>query len=192
MSLLLAVILILFGAISLAAPSAMMSLAGTLGMEDLRAYYSIAVYERTGGTGDLATAVEYSYDVGHYSDAAQYGAALLEAEDFAAYCEARDEDTQGISAVRGSYAQYAGGIVASAQYYGGETELAVETAAKILGQSFPRNNAFIYLTAAAMESDDVAFCKVILSALDGMELGNAQEQEELEAFIADLRAYCAE
>lgn len=191
-SLLVALALILFGAVSLASPSAMQSFTESLGMEGLSAYYSVAVCDRTGEVGDIAAAVERSYSAGHYADAAEYGEILLAAEDFSAYCTLRDGDTEGNGVIRSSYAQYARGIVSSALYYVGEGDKALGTAALWLSEakSFPENNAMIYLTAAAMGRDDIAFCKKIVDVLDKLTVEDAREQENLSAFLSDLQIYC--
>lgn len=193
-SFLVAFALILFGIVSLASPSAMMSFTDSLGMRGASAYYSIAAYDRSGEISDLAIAVERSSDAGHYSDAAEYGKKLLNHADFAEYCAARDADTQGnISFIRGSYAQYAAGLVSTAQYYSGEKTAARDTALGSLEENtFPQNNAVIYLASAAMDSGDTELCKDILSALENLSVENVQEQEYFQSFIADLRAYCAQ
>ena len=55
-SLLVAVALMLFGIVSLSAPAAMMELTDSLGMNGASAYYSVAVYDRSGDISDLAVA----------------------------------------------------------------------------------------------------------------------------------------
>ena len=113
--------LILFGVVSLAAPSAMASFTDALGMDGACACYSVEAADRSGATDDLALAAERSYAAEHYEDAAACGTRLLGAADFADYCASRDAATAGSSLIGGSYAQYAAGITASAQYYiGGE------------------------------------------------------------------------
>ena len=82
-SLLVAFALIVFGAVSLVSPSAMVAFSDSLGMTGVGAYYSVAAYERSRDIADLAEAVERSYDAGHYADAADYGSALLKDPGFA-------------------------------------------------------------------------------------------------------------
>ena len=190
-SLLVAFALIIFGVISLASPSAMMSFTDSMGMVGASAYYSVAAYDRSGDISDLATAVEKSYDAGHYEDAAEYGVKFLDDSDFSEYCAGRDADTQGNAAIRSSYAQYAAGIVSSAQYYTGAEEFALNTALESLGETFPQNNAAIYLAASAMEKEDTDFCKLLLERLEVLSVKNDAEQVNLEAFLSQLRAYCA-
>ena len=192
-SLIIAFGLILFGIVSLASPSAMMAFADSLAMDGLSAYYSIAIYERTGEISDLAAAVERSYDVEHYSDAAKYGEQLLSDSGFAAYCIERDEDTAGNAGVISSYKHYAAGIVSSAQYHSGEKESALNTALDALGQNtFPERNAMYYLSSAATSSGDVAFCREMLSSLEKLTVEDVQEQVLLQEFITDLQIFCAE
>ena len=192
-SLLVALALILFGVVSLASPAAMMSFTDSLDMNGASAYYSVAVYDRTGEISDLAVAVEKSYDAGHYVDAAAYGEKLLNDSDFSAYCAARDEDTQGNAEIRSSYAQYAGGIVSSAQYYNGEGDKALNTAFDALAdQTFPETNAVSLLTSAAINRDDVEFCENILARLENLTVENVQDQENLQSFILELQTYCAQ
>ena len=166
-SLLVAFALILFGVVSLASPAAMMSFTDSLDMNGVSAYYSVAVYDRTGEISDLAVAVEKSYYAGHYADAAAYGEKLLDDSSFSEYCAERDEDTQG-------NAQYAGGIVSSAQYYNGEKDKSLNTAFDALGQTFPETNAVSLLASAAIDKGDVEFCKSILARLEGLSVENVQ------------------
>ena len=191
-SLLVAVALILFGAVSLASPAAMMTFTESLGMEGLSAYYSVAVCDRSGEIGDIAAAVERSYNAGHYADAAVYGEKLLASDEFSAYCTLRDDDTEGSGSIRSSYAQYAAGITSSALYYEGEEEKAIDTAMLRLREtkSFPENNAMIYLAASAMEREDIAFCEKIVNTLNNLAVEDAQEQEDLRTFLSDLQTYC--
>lgn len=191
-SLLVAAALMLFGIVSLSAPAAMMELTDSLGMNGASAYYSLAVYDRSGDISDLAVAVEKSYDVGHYSDAAEYGQKMLGDDAFAEYCAARDEDTEGSSYILGDYRQYAGGIVSSAQYYSGEKETALDTAFEVLGQTFPETNAVSILAAAASGSDDVEFCRSILAQLEELNVENAQDRQNLQDFFEALYTYCAQ
>lgn len=191
-SLLVAFALILFGVVSLASPAAMMSFTDSLDMNGVSAYYSVAVYDRTGEISDLAVAVEKSYYAGHYADAAAYGEKLLDDSSFSEYCAERDEDTQGNAAIRSSYAQYAGGIVSSAQYYNGEKDKSLNTAFDALGQTFPETNAVSLLASAAIDKGDVEFCKSILARLEGLSVENVQEQKNLQNFIMKLQIYCAQ
>ena len=64
---------ILFGVVSLAAPSAMASFTDALGMDGACAYYSVEAADRSGATDDLALAAERSYAAEHYEDAAACG-----------------------------------------------------------------------------------------------------------------------
>lgn len=182
--------LILFGVVSLAAPSAMASFTDALGMDGACAYYSVEAADRSGATDDLALAAERSYAAEHYEDAAVCGTRLLGAADFADYCALRDAATAGSSLIGGSYAQYAAGITASAQYYIGEKAEALSTAMNALGGGFPQNNAVVYLVDAAQGNGDVSFCADILSALEGYS-PSAEDEGEFTDFLAQLRGYCA-
>ena len=188
---LVAVALILFGAVSLISPSAMMGLTDSLAMEGMSAYYSVAVYERTGAVGDLASAVERSFDAEHFDDAAKYGKLLLTSEGFSDYCAERDADTQGIDSVLGEYAQYAAGLVSSAQYYIGEKDSAIETALGAVGETFPQNNAAVYLATAAMDREDKDFCRQMLGSLEELNFSGTQDQARLSDFVVMLKGYCA-
>ena len=191
-SLLVAVALMLFGIVSLSAPAAMMELTDSLGMNGASAYYSVAVYDRSGDISDLAVAVEKSYDVGHYTDAAEYGQKMLGDDAFAEYCAARDEDTEGSSSILGDYRQYATGMVASAEYFCGEKDAALDIAFAQLGKnSFPANNAFMYLRNAAVQSEDKEFCGKILERCAGITPQDAQDVKVLQNFLDLLRADCA-
>ncbi len=190
-SLLIAFALIVFGAVSLVSPSAMVAFSDSLGMTGVGAYYSVAAYERSGDIADLAEAVERSYDAGHYADAADYGSALLKDPGFAGYCSERDAETQGSASILSEYDQYAAGIVSSAQYYAGEKEQALGTALESLGQTFPQNNAVIYLAAAAMSQDDTEFCKTLSERLETLAVEDPAEQGNLQAFLLQLQIYCA-
>lgn len=191
-SLLIAFALIVFGAVSLVSPSAMVAFSDSLGMTGVGAYYSVAAYERSGDIADLAEAVERSYDAGHYADAAEYGVRLLSDSAFAEYSAERDGDTAGNAAINGSYAQYAAGLVSSAQYYTGDGAAARGTAMNGIGNTFPQNNAVIYLATAAMGDGDTAFCKELLSDLEQLSVEDVQERENLQDFIAVLQAFCAQ
>ena len=77
LSVLIGLALLVFGVVSLAAPSAMLAISDDLGMDKLSAAYSVDVCERTEKIEDLAEAVERNYNVSNYSECAKYGAKLL-------------------------------------------------------------------------------------------------------------------
>ena len=182
--------LILFGAVSLAAPAAMLSVADDLGMEKLAASYSVAVYEKTSGVDDLAEAVERNYAAGEYSVCAEYGSLFLKDPGFSDYCAARDRAAGSAEGITGSYSQYASGIVASAQYWTGKKELSLSTAFGAIGETFPQNNAVISLAAAARSGNDKAFCTVLLSELKKLTIEDSSEAASLAEFAAVLSEYC--
>lgn len=190
LSVLIGLALIVFGALSLAAPSAMLAFSDDLGMDKLSAAYSVAVYERTEEIEDLVEAVERNYNVSNYNECAKYGAKLLADSDFGRYCAARDQQTAGNDNIHKSYSQYISGIVSTAQYYTGEEEAALNTAFSALGQTFPKYNAVKDLTVSARIKDDKIFCGQILERLQDMKVEDSQEQELLRNFISDLADYC--
>lgn len=190
LSALIGLALIVFGAVSLAAPSAMLALSDDLGMDKLSAAYSVAVCERTEKIEDLAEAVERNYNVSNYKECAEYGLKLLADPDFERYCAARDQQTAGNDNIHKSYSQYISGIVSTAQYYTGEEEAALNTAFSALGQTFPKYNAVKDLTVSARIKDDKIFCGQILERLQDMKVEDSQEQELLRNFISDLADYC--
>ena len=60
-----------------------------------------------------------------------------------------------------------------------------------LGQTFPQNNAVIYLAAAAMSQDDTEFCKTLSERLETLAVEDPAEQGNLQAFLLQLQIYCA-
>ena len=189
----LALALLLFGVFSLFVPSVMVSLTDKLGMESACARYSAAVYEKSGAIDDLAVAVERNYGAGRYEAAAEYGAELLQRDDFDSYSAARDADSLGLTA---SYAQYAAGIVSVAQYYSGAADAAVRTAFDACGIAFPQNNAVVYLIDAAMNvRADTAACRVLLTRLQELESrlspSTAEDSKYISVWIDQLNAFCA-
>lgn len=189
----LALALLLFGIFSLFVPSVMVSLTDKLGMESACARYSAAVYEKSGAIDDLAVAVERNYGAGRYEAAAEYGAELLQRDDFDSYSASRDADSLGLTA---SYAQYAAGIVSVAQYYSGDTDAAVRTAFDACGIAFPQNNAAVYLIDAAMNvRADTAACRVLLTRLQELESrlspSAGEDSKYISVWIDQLNTFCA-
>lgn len=186
------VALIVFGIVSLAFPSAMVTFTDKLGMESAAAYYSVSVYDKSGEIGDLAEAVERSYNAKHYRDAAEYGNLLLGNEDFLTYSASRDasDSDSGLSDITGGYAQYARGIVCSAEYFTGKKEAALKTAFGGLNGNFPKNNAVVYLTATAQSEDDREFCEEIAEELAKISPEAEEDAERLTDFLAGLKEYC--
>ncbi len=172
----LALALLLFGVFSLFVPSVMVSLTDKLGMDGACARYSCAVYEKSGEVGDLALAVERSYNAQRYEDAAAYGAELLARDDFSDYCTARDGAQNGLTS---SYAQYAAGITSVSQYLAGDGDAAVRTAFSACGNAFAAGNAAVYLIDAALgEQGDAAMCGVLLTKLQELSSQLSPSQAE--------------
>lgn len=189
-SFLVAFALILFGVISLASPAAMMSFTDSLDMEGASAYYSVAVYNRTGAIDDLSVAVERSYNAAHYGDSANYGNELLNSKDFSAYCEARDKADGVSDKVSSGYRQYAYGIVSNSLYFEGDKDGALNLALAALDNSFPSpSNAVTNLSVVVMDHDDKEFCKEIIAGLN-FRCTDESEQREMEKFLSELQSFC--
>lgn len=187
LSVLIGIALIVFGVVSLAAPSAMLAFSDDLGMEKLSAAYSVAVYERTEKIEDLAEAVERNYNVSNYNECAEYGAKLLADPDFERYCAARDQQTAGDHNIRGSYRQYATGIVSASLYRMGSTDAAFDTAFTVLNGDFPANNAVIYLAYEAISAQDVSFCGRMAEELEKITPQDNEETANKDELVALLR-----
>lgn len=187
LSVLIGLALIVFGALSLAAPSAMLAFSDNLGMDKLSAAYSVAVYERTEEIEDLAEAVERNYNVSNYNECAKYGAKLLADSDFDRYCAARDQQTAGNDKIRSGYRQYATGIVSASLYRTGSADAAFDTAFSVLNGDFPANNAVIYLAYEAISARDVSFCGRMIEELAKISPQDTEEAANKDALVALLR-----
>lgn len=187
LSVLIGLALIVFGTVSLAAPSAMLAFADDLGIDKLSAAYSVAVCERTEKIEDLAEAVERNYNVSNYNECAKYGAKLLADSDFERYCAARDQQTAGDHNIRGSYRQYATGIVSASLYRTGCADAAFDAAFAVLNGDFPANNAVIYLAYEAISARDVSFCGRMIEELGKISPQDTEEAANKDALVALLR-----
>ena len=179
--------LILFGVVSLAAPSAMASFTDALGMDGACAAYSVAAAEKSGKTEDLAIAVERSYNSGRFEAAASCGEELLARDDFAQYCSSRNEE-EADNPLLGDTAQYLTGIVAVSQYRTGAGGL--DTAFGALGGSFPEKNAVVILADAAMALGDKEFCLQIVDRLSSVHPSEADKVYFVK-FREGLETFCA-
>ena len=186
-SVLIGLALIVFGAVSLAAPSAMLAFSDDLGMDKLSAAYSVAVCERTEKIEDLAEAVERNYNVSNYKECAEYGLKLFADPDFERYCAARDQQTAGYDKIRSGYRQYATGIVSASLYRTGSSDAAFDTAFSVLNNDFPANNAVIYLAYEAISAQDVSFCGRMIEELEKISPQDTEEAADKEALNALLR-----
>ena len=191
----LALALLLFGVFSLFFPSVMVSITNGLGMDGACASYSVSVYKHTDDVNDLAIAVERSYYAERYGDAAEYGAILLQRDDFSAFCAACDQKNGGeqgtaASRVKVESSQYFVGIVAASQYKTG-IAAAMDTAFSALGNNqFSEGNAVVFLASVAMTSDDKEYCSDILWRLSSLH-PTGEDYDYFKTFSDSLAAYCA-
>lgn len=167
--------LAVFGTVSLLAPSAMMRLALSLGLERIGADYAYQEYERSGETEYLARAFEICAAEGYDDKTAEMRFELLYAQnpaDFDALCTRRTEE---ISAQGGVYAQYdyrdyVIGLGACVKYRlaadSADAEGYAEAIALALAETdtrFPAGNPVIALAVEAAGNKDAAFCAELLA-----------------------------
>ncbi len=186
----LAVALLLFGVFSLFFPSVMMELTDRMGMDGACASYSIAQYKKSKKVDDLAIAVERSYHAEHFEDAAVYGKIFLDSEEFSEYCGRLDAGmSSSEQEMLGDSAQYYAGITAVSQYYI-HSELSIDTAFNALNDSFPAENAVVFLSFAAMGKEDKPFCVLILERLDKLRVPE-EDTEYFAEFQTFLSGFCS-
>ena len=185
-ALLIGIVLILFGVLSLAAPSIMISMADDLGLDRLAAAYSVSIYKRTDRISDLADAVERNYYIGEFSECAKYGDKLKSHDDYTAYCAFRDErdSSSEITGSRiGKYDQYVSGLISVSNYKSNNKEKALATVLNALNGSFPKNNAAEYLAIVAIENQDSDFCETFANELRKLTPSSSTEKISLSEFI---------
>ena len=160
-----------FGIVSLVAPSVMMRLTLSLGLERIGADYAYQEYERTGDADYLARSFEICAVNGYDDRTAENRFELLyidEAEAFSALCEERDAAVQSPTAQ--SYRDYAVGLGATVKYrLANDAEgyaAAIELALGETDAAFPAGNPVIALAVAGASDGNAAFCAQLLSAVE--------------------------
>ncbi len=190
-----ALILIVFGVLTVFFPSAMLAITDACGMDKACAQYAVAVYTRSNEIDDLADAVERAYYAESWDIAADYGERLMAREDFSEFCKERDaKDSTGNTAA--GYAQYTAGMVAVSQYNMDKEDDALETAFLYNTASFTENNAAVSLAMTAMQEGDQEFAARILQELrtvtGNINLDMESDIANLETLISILESFCAQ
>ena len=147
-------------------PSTMMYITYDLGMDGASVQYGMRAYRNTDDITYVAFATETAIGSDAYEEIEYCGLKLIAHEDFALYCQARDDK----AGTNNLYKQYVYGQVAFAQYRLGKKSSAIATAvAALCPHQFPENNAFVALALNALMANDgemIAMLKNQINALD--------------------------
>ncbi len=159
-----------FGIVSLVAPTQMMELTLSLGLDRIGADYAFQEYERSGSVSYLARSFEICAAGGYDDSAADRRFDLLytdNAEQFADLCEARNEQTD--NALGYDYRDYVVGLGACVKYRlapdDAEKQKALELAFAETDTNFPAGNPVIALAVEAAKDSDAAFCGTLADSM---------------------------
>lgn len=166
----LAALTLVWGIISLAAPSLLVKPFLNIGMKKVSAWYAASSYIRTHDLEDLASATEISIDAKNDKQVAYYGNIFVHRDGFDEYCAKRNE---------AGYKQYICGQVAVAYYTLGENDDAFKTAFFALGSTFEEHNAVDELAKRAMANKDTSLCTVIYHQLETYSFADSAYYDSL-------------
>lgn len=176
-----------FGVLVLAFPSTMVDITYELGMDGASIWFADRAYDRSGEVYYAAFAAEASIGREKPSNRQieKYADRLVKAEEFGTYCTERD--ARALEGVSGCYAQYIYGQLYAAKYRLGKSEEAIEGAFAVNSEAFPKNNAVVAVTFAAMQKKDAVTLTAIRTRLNALsESGVLNEGDG--AYLASLIA----
>lgn len=180
-------IAVTFGVLILAFPSTMVDITYELGMDDASVWFADRAYDRSGEVYYAAFAAEASIgeDKPSNKQIEKYTAQLVKAKKFEAYCAERD--ARAIEGVSGGYAQYIYGQLYTAKYRRSKTAEAIDGAFAVNSAAFPKNNAVVAVTFAAMQKKDVETLLSIRARLGALSTGGALTETDA-AYLKTLMA----
>ncbi len=148
-----ALMLFMILALSLAFPSTLMTITYDLGMDASSVHYAERAYAQSGeDVYFIAYATEVAIGSDNYEKIESCGEKFIRDDEFAAYCQNRDEEI----ASKGGYEQYVFGQVCLAKYRLGDKTEAVERAAELIAGRFPQSNALAAVGMTALANGDTA------------------------------------
>lgn len=154
-----------FGIASLSAPSFMMRITASLGLDVMSGDYAYAEYERSGSLYYLARSAEIAAGTAHYRTAEERYGQLTESEGFSEFCAEQDKAVGSSEYVKGTFEQYVYAQSALVRYKTGEKQSAVEYAEAHCDRSFPANNVYIVLTVEGIGANDKEFCALLSESM---------------------------
>lgn len=164
-----------FGIVSFCAPSVMMDLAASLGLESISGDYAYEEYLRSGDLEYLARSFVVSAENGDDADArARFELLIGDEEAFEALCEGRKAPDPSVSGGQElSFRQYiylrAVGVKYRLARTGEEKSEAADLAVSSLlkeGKTFTPYNSVVALMLEAVNANDAPFCSVLLGKLE--------------------------
>ena len=177
-----AMFVFLFSMLIIFFPSTMMNFTYKMGMDAASISYAKREYKRTDKIYYIAHATETAIGLGDYEKIFSCGKAFIEDEDFATYCEAKNENRP--SGAVGGYEQYIYGQVCVSEYALGKKTEAVERAFGYIGKDFPSQNAVAAVLVNALVKDDFATVELIKGKMEKLQIVNLSENDK--AYYADI------
>lgn len=164
-----ALMLFMVLALSLAFPSTLMTITYDLGMDASSVHYAERAYAQSGeDVYFIAYATEVAIGSDNDEKIESCGEKLIHDDEFAAYCQKRDQEV----ASKGGYEQYVFGQVCLAKYRMGDTTEAVERAAELISGRFPQNNALAAVGMTALAKGDTATALQVKTKMNEMSTTN--------------------
>ena len=185
----LAAILVLFGGMLLLLcfvfPTTMMQITYGLGMNKASLRYAERAYERTDNVYYAAFATEVAVDIESNTDIEKYGLLLIGDDEFAEYCDIRNE---GIASdISMTYQDYVYGQVTLALYNQNKKAEAIVTATSSVNGKFPKNNAMVILFLTAIKAEDTETVRAV-DAVMGQMQETLEETSADYQYISDMRS----
>lgn len=159
-------IAIFYVAFDLFFPKVLYAFCDGLGWEKGEAYYSQVVYKKTGEIDDLALTFDLSFDVEWYDEAVSYGEELIARSDFESYCNKIDKIYEDNPSVKGSYKQYAYGLVSVSYYKLNNSAKAIEKAFMLNESEFEINNSAVKLIFSVIQDNNIKVAKEIQTKMN--------------------------
>ncbi len=168
----------MFAALSLIYPSTMMKLTYDLGMDSSSIRYATRAYDRTNDVYYIAYATEVAIGLGDEEKIVTCGESFIADEEFADYCQAKNEQYVGNTEIEGSYEQYIYGVVCVSEYALGNRTDAVEKAFGLIGDGYPVSNAAAAVLATAIAAGDTATIQTIGERLQKIDRESLSSEEK--------------
>jgi len=174
-----------FGIVSFCAPSAMMSLTASLGMESVSGDYAYQEYQHSKDIAYLARAYEIAAAKGNDGVALERFTELTSEANLVAfeeYCTSQESTQTASDAASPSYSyrDYIFGTAARVKYRLARTDDDKEAVYSFAAENtkegtFAEGNPVQYLCTAAAEAKDQLFCSFLLANVKKMEIGEENE-----------------
>lgn len=157
-------------------PQTMMTLSYDLGMERASIHFARVAYERRDSVYYIAYATDVAIESEDDEKIVACGEELIADEDFASYCETRNEAKEETTET--PYEQYVYGRVCVSTYKSGDKTKAVNRAFELVQGGFCKNNAVVAIIMTAFSAKDTATLQDVKGKMEQMRKDGFSSEDD--------------